>query len=377
MLRILLLLPLPLQYNALVGATLLCSAAAIMVAGRLNRGYVLTLERNLRDRALELDLSDIQDPITRTTMLNTVWAPRTAALTSHLGDPPLRAPVESDSSALSVPSGLNPEIQDILWLRSRDRNRVVAVLRRDEALIPTLIPHVIPLLAWDQVTDEAIVALRKVASKHIGSLADALLDPYEEFAVRRRIPRVLSVCRSQRAVDSLLLGLDDIRFEVRFQCGRSLALIAAAQPEITIAADRIFNVVQKEVAVGRPVWEGRHLLDRLEDAEGASFVDEFVRMRANQSLAHVFTMLSLVLPAEPLRIALRGLHADDQHLRGTALEYLESILPAMIRDPLWPFLEDHRPAGRPVKPREDILADLLRSNQSILLNIEEIRRRKE
>jgi hypothetical protein len=125
------------------------------------------------------------------------------------------------------------------------------------------------------------------------------------------------------------------------------------------------------------VWEGRHLLDRLDDGESPTFVDEFVRNRANQSLAHVFTVLSLVLPAEPLQIALRGLHADDEHLRGTALEYLESILPVSIRDPLWPFLEDHRPAGRTIKPREDILADLLRSNHSIMLNIEELRRRTE
>ena len=84
-----------------------------------------------------------------------------------------------------------------------------------------------------------------------------------------------------------------------------------------------------------------------------------------------------MLPAEPLQIALRGLHADDTHLRGTALEYLESILPPMIRDPLWPFLEDHRPAGRTVRPREDVLADLVLSNHSIMLNLEEIKRRTE
>jgi hypothetical protein len=187
----------------------------------------------------------------------------------------------------------------------------------------------------------------------------------------------MTVCRSQRAVDSLLMGLEDIRFEVRFQCGRSLSAIVANQPDLRIDAARVFAVVQREVAVGRPVWEGRHLLDRLDDGESQTFVDEFVRTRANQSLAHVFTVLSLVLPAEPLQIAFRGLHADDEHLRGTALEYLESILPVAIRDPLWPFLEDHRPAGRTIKPREDILADLLRSNHSIMLNIEELRRRTE
>ena len=75
-----------------------------------------------------------------------------------------------------------------------------------------------------------------------------------------------------------------------------------------------------------------------------SFVDEFVRDRAGESLAHVFTLLSLVLPREPLQIAFRSLHTDDQNLQGTALEYLEGVLPAPIRERLWPFLEDAAPS---------------------------------
>ena len=273
-------------------------------------------------------------------------------------------------------SSVDPEIQEIMWLRSRDRDRALAVLRQDEELTPALMTHVIPLLAWDLVAADAIRALQKVAPKHVGALADALLDPDEEFAVRRRIPRVMAVCSSQRAADSLVLGLADTRFEVRFQCGRALAAIVAKQPaDSNRARPRVFDVVQKEVAVGRPVWEGRRLLDRLDDSEPSTFVDEFIRSRANQSLAHVFTVLSLVLPPEPLQIALRGLHASDENLRGTALEYLESILPPMIREPLWPFLEDHRSAARTIRSREEILADLVRSNQSIMLNLEELKRR--
>ena len=149
----------------------------------------------------------------------------------------------------------------------------------------------------------------------------------------------------------------------------------AKHPEVRIDAANVHDVVHKEVAVGRPVWEGRRLLDRLDDSEPATFVDDFIRSRASQSLAHVFTILSLVLPPEPLQIALRGLHAGDENLRGTALEYLESVLPPAIRGPLWPYLEDHRPAGRTVRPREEILADLVRANHSIMLNLEEIKRR--
>ena len=85
-----------------------------------------------------------------------------------------------------------------------------------------------------------------------------------------------------------------------------------------------------------------------------------IPVRAGQSLAHVFTLLSLVLPTAPLQIAYRGLHTDDPKLRGTALEYLEGVLPAEIRQRLWLFLEDTRTTGKgPARPRDEILADLL------------------
>ena len=359
------------QYSVILFLALLGSAAAAAVSSRLNRGYVQTLERNLRGRAVELDLSNVQDLTTRTTMLKTLRGIREGA-----GRPQNEHALASKRSSTSLPaSGFDSGIQLIMALRSRDGDRVLAVLRRNEELTSALILHVIPLLAWDLVATDAIRALQKVASKHVGALSDALLDPDEDFAVRRRIPRVMAVCSTQRAADSLVLGLADIRFEVRFQCGRALAAIVAKHPHVRVGAAGIFDVVQKEVAVGRPVWEGRRLLDRLEDSEPETSVDDFIRSRANQSLGHVFTVLSLVLPPEPLQIALRGLHAGDENLRGTALEYLESVLPPTIREPLWPFLEDHRPAGRTVRPREEILAELVRSNHSIMLNLEEIKRR--
>ena len=72
---------------------------------------------------------------------------------------------------------------------------------------------------------------------------------------------------------------------------------------------------------------------------------------------------------EPLQIAFKSLQTDDQHLRGTALEYLDGILPARIRERLWPFLEQ-KPTVRPARPREEVIAELLRSHHSITLNLE-------
>jgi HEAT repeat protein len=235
---------------------------------------------------------------------------------------------------------------------------------------------VIPLLAWDPVAADAADALRRVAEERVGELVDALIDPNQDFAVRRRLARVFSTCVSQRAADGAILGLDDQRFEVRFQCARSLVAIVEKNPRVRIDRDRVFEVVRRETAVGRPVWEGQRLLSMLDDTHEHVFVDEYVKDRASRSLAHVFTLLSLVLPPEPLRIAFRGLHTDDPRLRGTALEYLEGVLPPRIREQLWPFLEDRRPsASRETRPRDEILADLLRSHESIMINLEELQRR--
>ena len=366
LIRLLILLPATSQYGAIMMASIAVSAAAVYVARRLSTGYIHTLERSLIDRAVELDLSDVEDITTRTVVLKTM-------ATSFIGGITYERDRTTATTTLG-PAISDPEVQEILALKSRDRDRILNVLRDEEGLPGTLIPHVIPLLAWDPVAEDAVRALRKVAEERVGELVDALLDPNQPFAVRRRLARSFSVCVSQRAVDGLLLGLEDLRFEVRFQCGRSLASILEKNTRVRIDRERVFDVVRREVAVSRPVWQSHRLLDTV-DTEDRSFVDEFLKDRAGQSLAHVFTLLTLVLPTAPLQIAYRGLHTDDPKLRGTALEYLEGVLPQDISQRLAPFIGTGAQTTPDTRPREEILADLLRSNESIMLNLEELRRR--
>jgi AAA family ATP:ADP antiporter len=345
-----------------------CAGIAVVFASRLNRGYINALEKGLLERAVDLDLADAEDLTTRTAMLRTVGRTR-----SDL-EPAVTVGARRFSTELPTTVPADPELQAIVALRTRDRVEIKKLLRNERGIPASLVPYVIPLLAWNPAADDAIFALRKVAEDHVGALVDALLDPNQDFAVRRRLARVFAVCVSQRAADGLMLGLDDLRFEVRFQCARSLASIVEKNLTIRIDRERIFAYVLREAAVGRPVWESRRLLDSLDATESVPFVDEFLRDRASQSLTHVFTLLALVLPREPLQIAFRGLHTDDLNLRGTALEYLEGILPPVIRERLWPFLEDRRAPDRHGRAHDEILADLLRSNRSIVMNLQELQR---
>ena len=338
------------QVPVLLGLAVACSLVALAVGRRLTRGYVTALERSLLDRTVETDLSDIEDATTRTVVLRTL----------RLAKP----------GTASIPV-VDPGVREIVALNSRDADAIRAVLASEPGLPSSLVPHAIPLLEWDPVANDVMRALRKVAEEHVGAFVDALVDPNQPFAVRRRLARVFSVCVSQRAVDGLMLGLDDMRFEVRFQCARSLSAIVRKNPAVRIDRDTVLRVVRHEVAASRPVWEGRRLLDDMANAdEEASGLDALVSVRASRSLAHVFTLLALVLPSEPLRVAFAGLHATDQALRGTALEYLDAVIPPDIRERLWPFLEDERRTRPRARPRDEIVADLLRSNASIARNLD-------
>ena len=360
--RLALLLAPAVQGTAILVLGLVGAAAAVAAASRLKTGYIRTLENSLLGRADGVDMADANDQ-TSTLDMSAIKRYRVAQTRTETSD---------GSGAVQAP--LHPDVRDILRLRSRQREQILRVLAREDGLTPALVPHVIPLLAWDPVSESAIYALRKVAEEHVGALVDALIDPNQDFAVRRRLVRVFSVCVSQRAADGVMFGLDDVRFDVRFQAARSLTEILEKNPSVAIDATRVFAAVVREAGVGLPVWQSRRLLDGLKTTDALSPLDEFVRDRAGTSLSHVFTLLSLVLPREPLQIAFRSLHTDDRQLQGTALEYLDGILPPVIRQKLWPFLE-RQPAARGTWPRDEVMAELLRSHRSITLNLEELQRK--
>jgi hypothetical protein len=308
----------------LTALALAVSVLAAWVAVRMNAGYVRSLERGLRSRAIELDLSEVRDGTTRAIFMKT----------------------------------LGPmDLSRLLPSSERKGTESIALLGRDDA------------------ARDAIDALRQAGPQIVEPLVTALLDPSEDFAVRRRIPLVLATYRTPRAFEGLSRGLADRRFEVRYRCGRGLSHLSELEPSFRIAPRLVTEAVLREVEVGAGVWEGRRILDRMDDEGWSPVVDDAIRERADRSLEHVFTLLALVLPRQPLRIAFRGLHVRDPFLRGTALEYLESALPPEIRKPLWPFLEDRRPRGAPtVKPTEEALADLLKQNESIVIQLDELRR---
>ena len=360
--RFTLLVPGALQ--VLLGLTVIVSGAATLLVFRLQRGYARALERALAARAGLLDAVSVEADALQSALLHTVGG---------VGVTMEGRPVARDG-AVATQETTEPVATDRLSeLQSRDARRVRVALRAgplpDEA-----VEIAIPMLAWDAVAADAGDALRARVPEAAGRLIAALLDPDEAFAVRRRLPVVLAAAPTQEVADGLLAGLDDARFEVRYRCGLALNRVVSKNPKVAIDRRRIVDTVEREVGVDRRVWESYRVLDQDEDESWSPMFDEVLHRRASRALAHVFTMLALVLPRRPLQLAFRGLHVADPHVRGTALEYLETVLPESVRRSLWGFLEDTRTGAPRRRPRDAILQDLLASDATIAMDLERLRR---
>jgi hypothetical protein len=346
----LLMLPAGMAGSALMAVAAITGALGAWVAVRLDRGYVSALERSLLDRSVELEAEDIGDQTTRATLTR---------ITAVMPIGP-RLSAEGGEAACPQP---DPAPQPIDDLRSADPVRVRRALGRG-VLEPERVPELVQLLAWDEVARDVMRALGHSGPGISGQLIDAMLDSSVTFAIRRRIPAILAAYPSPRTVTGLFAGLRDRRFEVRFRCGRALLKVIGGNPELRPPHEGVLEAVGRELDLGKHLWETHRLLDGCEE-------DELVGPRANRGLDHVFTLLALILPEEPLRIAFRALHTSDEVLRGTALEYLEGAVPQSLRDRLWPCLDEDRPAKRTSRSHEEILQSLLASHESIQLKLRE------
>lgn len=301
------------------------ASLALYITGKLQKLYVRVLEKGLVDRAIELDFASTNELMTRSVLLKTLTlktssgshAPTSSAAPETRSDE--RRPVISD-----------PLLQRLADLRSGNLEVVRRALQSMDRIDPLSATQLIVLLAWDEIAPEVLLLLRHDVERIAGQLTDALLDEDTDFAIRRRIPRALAYSTHRRAVQGLMLGLRDSRFEVRFQCARALDVILQQHPEYRPEKEAVFLLIERELTVSRGVWESRHLLDQRQSTDQFLFLDSVLRERTQLSWEHIFSLLALVLPREPLKVAFQALHTDDRMLRGLALEYLDSVLPPSL-----------------------------------------------
>ncbi|MBS2012823.1 MAG: hypothetical protein JST00_08055 [Deltaproteobacteria bacterium] len=392
------------------------AGAALWISARLHDGYVNALASSLKSGAVRLDDDDPQDLTTKKTLAETTalldrdkllarieqfqrekegaGGAKRVGGTTQVAAAAEAAPasVAPDGESKRTLASLSAPIEDPLLARANAlRGANVAKVKSElvQPLPSALVPFAIPLLSNDAVVRDAVRALRKVAPKVTGQLIDALLDTDVDPRVRRRIPRVLKVCRTQRAASGLLLALRDPVFEVRVQVGLALAQMHD-EANVSLPREEVFDVAVHELTTGKASWSTRVSEPSapprapaadvvIDDPSHLASLDAAYRSNPppresvasgddlHRGLAHVFTILGLVLEREPLTIAYRALRSEEASLRGTAYEYLEVVLPPRVRDVLVPLLGDVKPTAARARDRgsKELADELLRSNASL------------
>jgi AAA family ATP:ADP antiporter len=302
------------------------SLLALGLTRRLHQGYMATLEDGLRAGKVRLDPEALVDSTTRFTVLRA------------------RLP---QAPALPTPPAASDRLQrSIADLRSLDALRIRRALSEPDPLDAGLVFHLMPLLARNDVYLDVLRALRKLAPRTTGQILDAILDPDADPAMRRRLPRVLKAVPTARAAEGLLHGLEDTSFAVRASCASTLLALVARSTELQVPANAIWTVVRNEI-----------------EGALASKSDRMSEGPDHQAIFdHVFRLLSLVLDRDPLKIAAWAIRGSDPTLKGTALEYLENVLPTELRNRFLRFVE--APGSVASRPHADVLKDLLRSGES-------------
>lgn len=362
-----------------IGFAIVIAVITLVIVRRLYRGYVEQLATSLRDGAISLSDDEVIDATTRHTLAEASGASEREILMAKIrqmkeergaADPAFasKAPLgDEDTGTDRVGDGnVDPEIARETGIAVANfMSGNAARIRRSLAgpmLDSRLVPYLLPLLANDEVAEDIRMELRWKAPQIIGALTDAVLDPDMPLLARQRIPSVLEVTHNPRAVDALFAGLHDEEFNVRYSCARALARMNERDAHMTIRAQDVFDAVEREVSVDRAVWDSRDLETDVEVPADMASVSLPGDPRIDYSMEHVFTLLSLTLERDALMLSRHAVASSDRNLRGTALEYLENVLPENVRRGLWPHFGEAASTQRSRRAHREVVAELKRAS---------------
>jgi len=297
-----------LLHRAPAALVILSSALAVMLSLRAQRGYVIELEASLRAGTSQDDLPD--PDAARHLLLSgkslAVDREKLMERIAHLRQARLEG-AEQAPAAASLPNEAIEQIAAAVRVLLGGDLKAIGELLLGPPLDPRLAAFVIPHLGQDALAKSAVEALRAMGPEALGVLAEAMHQRSLPAVVRRRIPHVLRSGRGDRVVRTLFSALSSDAIEVRYRAALALAEVIRDDRELAPEHTSLYALVLSEVARGP--------LDR-------------------PRLDFVFALLALALSRGPLELARQGVLSTDRKLRGTALEYLESLLPETVRAPL-------------------------------------------
>jgi ATP:ADP antiporter, AAA family len=322
----------PQSLELMPAAVAVVGAIAFLVTYRLQRGYFDTVVESLKSGAITLAEEQVVDRTTKRALLSTMAFDRRQLLHQ----------IEELRRNEGARGGLPDDELERLRagasaLLSGDPVAARAVLAGD--VDRRLLALVIPWLARPETAAEAESALVRAAPRATGQLLDALFDEALPLVIRMKLPDIMARAGGRRSAEALLEALGSNALDVAASSARALGDLRDRDPALAPSKERVFVLTERALERMRGGALGRRMLE------------------------HVFDLLGLVLERPVLDLVRRALATEDRRLRGTALEYLDNVLPPHLRDALSPHL-GAAPSPRP-RSAQEVVEELMRSKAEI------------
>lgn len=238
------------------------------------------------------------------------------------------------------------------------------------------VPGLVERLGEREVQRAAREALAAYGGMVEGTLLDHLRDPAVDLVVRKRIPDVFSLIRSDRAVDSLLDALDEEDPGLRYKVIKGLNKIRKEEPYLDIDPERIKQQIHREA---HEYYRTLVLFASYMEKGGGGgprcrigdLLCEALQERLDFTVERISRLLGLIYRPADIYFAYRGLRSDDPSRRASAHEYLDNLLSGNLKRlllPIWDEMsyEDRvsralELSGHEKKSLEEVLRVLLES----------------
>jgi len=200
-----------------------------------------------------------------------------------------------------------------------------------------LAPDLLDKLGHRELGANAARALGEFGDTIVGALRDHLADTLVPIQVRREIPAVLVKVGTLAAAAVLMENLLESDTTLRFRIICALNKLVHSHPEIETDVQMIETVLAAEI-LGH--YRSYQILDKLgtvgTDQEP---VGRAVQESMRQELERIFRLLGLLYPRLDLHSAYLGLQSKSVSVYDNALEFLDNVLKAQIREMLVPLLD--------------------------------------
>jgi hypothetical protein len=215
-------------------------------------------------------------------------------------------------------------------------------------------PFLIEKLADKRLRNDARDALLKLGGVVIPELVRRLSDKNEPFAVRMRIPKTLALMGTPPAAAALIDHIHALDYHLDYVVMKALNRLRINTPELAIDTERVTAAIAREREEYDRLSAIRACLEtNPKEGRVVTLLMLALAERLEQRLERSFRLVALIYSPHDIYSVYYNCRIKPA-LRPSAIEFLDNLLDAPIKEMVVPLLEEACDPERPARGQQQV-----------------------